>query len=217
VKQCWTLGEVLLCVGVTCKTGFGFAIGYIDYSLYNHSQSQQITIVHDKSSAEPFFLGPTQSWPDLWINSALIPDKSQFEKFYLLPTGHSAGTILISNWLHLKSSRVESYVTTDGQSARLSSNKAPIRGLRPDFYYCQTVAGLLMWSAFSDERTGLSFTIAAGLASTVIFGSESRGIRDHILLFQIRDFPLRRLLQLAGLRWRYSTPPPHRINLVTPV
>jgi hypothetical protein len=27
----------------------------------------------------------------------------------------------------------------------------------------QTVAGLLMWGALSDERTGLSFTIAAGL------------------------------------------------------
>jgi hypothetical protein len=29
-----------------------------------------------------------------------------------------------------------------------------------------------------------------------------------ILQSQIRDFPFRRLLQLAGLRWRYSTPPP---------
>jgi hypothetical protein len=35
----------------------------------------------------------------------------------------------------------QSYVTTDGQSASLSWNKAPIWGLRPDFYYCQTVAG----------------------------------------------------------------------------
>jgi hypothetical protein len=59
-------------------------------------------------------------------------------------------------------SESESYVTTDGQSASLSWNKAPIWGLRPDFYYCQTVAGLLMWGALSDERAGLSFTIAAG-------------------------------------------------------
>jgi hypothetical protein len=29
------------------------------------------------------------------------------------------------------------------------------------FYYCQTVAGLFMWGAVSDERTDLSFTIAA--------------------------------------------------------
>jgi hypothetical protein len=89
------------------------------------------------------------------------------------------------------------------QSASLSWNKAPIWGLRPDFHYCQTIAGLLIlthlswvelyydrrsvgqsvlvssphlglmtrflllsdhcgfliWGAFSDERTGLSFTM----------------------------------------------------------
>jgi hypothetical protein len=38
----------------------------------------------------------------------------------------------------------QSHVTTDGQSASLSWNKAPIWDLRPDFYYCQIVAGLLM-------------------------------------------------------------------------
>jgi hypothetical protein len=59
-------------------------------------------------------------------------------------------------------SEFESYVTTDGQSASLSWNKAPIWCLRPDFYYCQTVAGLLTWVALSYERTGLSFTIIAG-------------------------------------------------------
>jgi hypothetical protein len=47
------------------------------------------------------------------------------------------------------------------------------------------------------------------LASTVVLGSESRGIRDYVLLSQIRYFPFRHLLRLAGLRWRYSTPPPH--------
>jgi hypothetical protein len=41
-------------------------------------------------------------------------------------------------------SESESYVTTDGQSASLSWNKATICGLRSDFYYCRTVAGLLM-------------------------------------------------------------------------
>jgi hypothetical protein len=56
----------------------------------------------------------------------------------------------------------ESYVTTDGQPAGLSWDKAPIWGLRPDPYYCLTAAGLLIWGALSDERTGLSFTIAAG-------------------------------------------------------
>jgi hypothetical protein len=55
----------------------------------------------------------------------------------------------------------ESYVTTNAHSASLSWNKAPIWGLRSDFCYCQTVAGLFMWGALPDEWTGLSFTIVA--------------------------------------------------------
>jgi hypothetical protein len=35
-------------------------------------------------------------------------------------------------------------------------------GSRPDLNYCLTVAGLLIWGALSDERTGLSFAIATG-------------------------------------------------------
>jgi hypothetical protein len=49
-----------------------------------------------------------------------------------------------------------------GQSASLSWCRAPIWGLQPNFYFRQTFAGLLMWSAISDERTGLPFTVAAG-------------------------------------------------------
>jgi hypothetical protein len=51
----------------------------------------------------------------------------------------------------------QSYVTTDGQSASISWNKAPTWDVRPDLYYCMTVAGLLMWDALSDERTSLLF------------------------------------------------------------
>jgi hypothetical protein len=221
-------------------------------------------------------------------------------------------------------SRVESYITTDGQSASLSWHKAPVWVLRPDFYYCQTFVGLLMWGALSDERAGLPFTITAGprqrsysrvrvlldswpyftvsdtrlsilsspttrrvtvevvgpattrecvnwvstewhlqsqshiatdrqsvspgvephlllmtrylllfdscvlvfvgrplwredwsilymllaIASIVFLESMSLGTRDHILLSQILDFPVHRLLRLVGSRWRYSTPPP---------
>jgi hypothetical protein len=47
------------------------------------------------------------------------------------------------------------------------------------------------------------------LASVVFLGSESFETRDRILLSQIWDFPFRRLLQLAGSRWRYSNPPSH--------
>jgi hypothetical protein len=50
------------------------------------------------------------------------------------------------------------------------------------------------------------------LDSAVIFGYESRKTRGHILLSQFRDFPFRRLLRLAGSRWRYSTPPFISVN-----
>jgi hypothetical protein len=46
-------------------------------------------------------------------------------------------------------SKSQRYVTTDGQSASLSWCQAPIWDLRPDFYFCQTTAGLLMWGALS--------------------------------------------------------------------
>jgi hypothetical protein len=71
----------------------------------------------------------------------------------------------------------ESDVTTDGQSASLSLYKAPIRGLRPDFYFRLeygirlTVMFLIPWVTLSDERMGLSFVCAAGLASAVFLGS----------------------------------------------
>jgi hypothetical protein len=45
-----------------------------------------------------------------------------------------------------------------------------------------------MWSALSDKRTDLSFTMLLVLANAVILRSEFRGTRDHILLSQIRDF-----------------------------
>jgi hypothetical protein len=56
----------------------------------------------------------------------------------------------------------QSYVTTDGQQASLSWNKAPIWGLRPDLDYFLTFEGVLIWGALSHERTGLSFAIATG-------------------------------------------------------
>jgi hypothetical protein len=66
---------------------------------------------------------------------------------------HSGSSELCLSFIH---------ITTDGQSASLSWNKAPMWGSRPDFYYCQTVAGVLIRGTLSDERTGLSFIIADG-------------------------------------------------------
>jgi hypothetical protein len=73
----------------------------------------------------------------------------------------------------------------------LKPTVSPIWGLRPGFYYCQTVAGLLMWGALSDGRAGLSFTIAAGPLQRR--HSRVRVPWDHVLLSQTRDFLFRRL------------------------
>jgi hypothetical protein len=64
-------------------------------------------------------------------------------------------------------SQRQTYVTTDRQSASLSWNKAPIWGLRPVLYYCQTVAVVFMRGARSDERTGLSFAKVGSNKSVV--------------------------------------------------
>jgi hypothetical protein len=108
----------------------------------------------------------------------------------------------------------ESYITTDGQSASLSWNKAPIWGLRPDLDYCQTFEGFLMWGVLSEERTGLSFAIATGPRQRSLSRVRVSWDSRPYLLSQIRDFPFRRLLRLAGSRWRYSTPPPHGRTLI---
>jgi hypothetical protein len=46
-------------------------------------------------------------------------------------------------------------VATGGQLVNLSWCQAPIWGPWPDFYYCWTVAGFLMWITLFDERVGL--------------------------------------------------------------
>jgi hypothetical protein len=56
-------------------------------------------------------------------------------------------SLQLSSHSHLLPYQVQSYVTTDGQPASLSWNKAPIWGLRSDLDYCLTVAGLSMFIA----------------------------------------------------------------------
>jgi hypothetical protein len=122
-----------------------------------------------------------------------------------------------------------------GQSVLVWST---IWDLQPEFYYCQTLGGLLMWGAFSDERTGLSYTIAAGprqrshswiwipldswpcliVSDLKLRQPGGPGPRVYInqaqggpLILPGTGFPFRRLLWLAEIRWRYSIQPSHRI------
>jgi hypothetical protein len=87
-------------------------------------------------------------------------------------------------------SESESYVTTNGQPASLSWNKAPSWGLRPDLHCCLTVAGLLMLGSLSDGRTGLSFAIAT--ASRQCSNSRVRVPWDSRPCFTVSDsdYPL---------------------------
>jgi hypothetical protein len=106
------------------------------------------------------------------------------------------------------SSQSQSYVPTDGQSASLSWNKAPTWGLRPDFYFCQAVAGLPTWGALSDERTGPSLTSAAGPRQRSHSRTQTpRDPRPHLTVSDSKT--PRRPPRHVELRWRCSTPPPH--------
>jgi hypothetical protein len=77
-------------------------------------------------------------------------------------------------------SQSQSYITTDGQSASLFWNKAPIRSLRADLYYCMTFAGLLKWGALSDERTGLSIASSPNYKRILVIENRIRPHRKHV-------------------------------------
>jgi hypothetical protein len=107
--------------------------------------------------------------------------------------------------LSLALSSVKFYVTTDGQPASMSWNKAPIWGLWPDLYYfCDSYGLVLVGRPLWREDGSVFYMCCWPLPAQSFFGT-----RDHILLSQIWDFPFRRLLRLAGSRWRYSILPPH--------
>jgi hypothetical protein len=97
----------------------------------------------------------------------------------------------------------DSYVTTDGLSASLSWYKAPIRGLRPDFYFRMengirlTVTFLNPCGALSDERTGLSFVCAAGPCQ--------RSLSRVIVPWDLRPY-----FAVSDLRPPFSSPPTTR-------
>jgi hypothetical protein len=90
-------------------------------------------------------------------------------------------------------SNVESYITTDGQSTDLFCNKAHIWDLWPDVYYCQTVAGLLMYC--------LLFAIAAGPRQ-----------RNHSQVWVPWDSRL--YFTVSDSRFHFSSPPTTRKTTV---
>jgi hypothetical protein len=142
--------------GISVTNNSGFWIRWLDLLalLYNYNQLRQPTI-NGCPRLAPFLTGPLVSSLPLWRRAN---HWSHVDWLELL------NDVCLTN-LYEDSHGIqsESYIMTDGQSASLSWNKAPIWGPRPDIHYSQTVAGLFMWGALSDERTGLSFTTVAGL------------------------------------------------------
>jgi hypothetical protein len=131
------------------------------------------------------FIGPLYDWLHQFTNHYLT-------HCHLLPTGHSTGIRLISK--------------------------------RAELNYCVVLLPTPMYSFVLDQfsfwfdffftlRLTVSQSVSLGVERQFL-GSESLGTRDHILLSQIWDFPFRCLLRLAGSRWRYSNPPPHRCFLI---
>jgi hypothetical protein len=111
---------------------------------------------HLLSLFQPAVSIPAVPWQRFW----------QWRFFSLTPSGLLSQPPVQSStlnwqvsidWQLTGSSQSQSYVTIDGQSASLSWCQAPIWDLRPDFFFCLTVAGLLKWGALSDDRTGLPF------------------------------------------------------------
>jgi hypothetical protein len=124
---------------------------------------------------------PQESWPHVTVWDSRLPQaggwgpriyipQDRVSQLYPQPRGYlfiAFCTTYRATWRYstppprgvlepTHASQSQSHDTTDGQSASLSWNKAPVWSLRPDFYYCLTVTGVLMWGALSDERTGLS-------------------------------------------------------------
>jgi hypothetical protein len=101
-------------------------------------------------------------------------------------------------------SQNQSHIVTDGQSVSKSWCRAPSGAHDQIVITVWQLRSCFLSGAFSDERTSMSFVHACWSLPAQSF----LGTREHILLSQIWDFPFRRLLRLAGSRWRYSTPPP---------
>jgi hypothetical protein len=67
-----------------------------------------------------------------------------------------------------KSNRNHRYVTTDRQSTSLSWCQVPTWNPRPDFCYCETVAGYLMWGSSLTKGRVCRLQLLLVLASVVI-------------------------------------------------
>jgi hypothetical protein len=165
-------------------TGSGLYDWIYWHLLYKLSESQLITITHNQSSAEPFFvdcrgLAPFSfSFYDWFIHSDLSQSQSQ--------------------------SQSQSYFTIGGLPQISSSWLRAPRASQPEcfffFSHLNTCGHSPYITSSLTRRRVCHLKLLLTLANAFILGSDSRVTRDHMLLSQFRDFPFRRLLRLAGSR-----------------
>jgi hypothetical protein len=196
------------------QTGLGLVIvfiGYLQTPDFKY-QRQSYWVTHTKGRCNYNTRKVFSVFTSRWLVAASNGGRSLSSGFPnwpvpQLPVSHFSQLQISSDSTTTESeseseSDSESYITAHGQSASLSWNKAPFWGLWPDFYYCQTVAGLLIWGALSDESTGLSFTIAVGPRHCS--HSWVRVPRDSWQYFTVSDL---RLPQPGGPGPRIYIPP----------
>jgi hypothetical protein len=148
----------------------------VESQLTRDGGSQSLQLSHWLTLAvNCYWLQLTACWPLIccWYLPALL---------FLVPSPTEPVNIIYS-------SQSQSYITTDRQSANLSWCQAPIWGPKPDFYYCQTVVDLLMWSVLSDERRSVVYNYCWPSPAKSFLARNPRGNHDHIFLSQIRDCP----------------------------
>jgi hypothetical protein len=115
------------------------------YDSHTELQTPKITVstAHLKFSelliAVAWYRLPTADVPFLWVSE--LPQASDI-----------SFSLLNYHICNSQTTQKQKHVTNNFQLDTLSCCPAPICGPRRDFCYCQTVAGLLMSDAFSDER-----------------------------------------------------------------
>jgi hypothetical protein len=164
----------------------------------------------------------------------------QWRFFSFLRSGPSCSANIpqrksLNSYLHRV--RVKSYFTTGGLPPISSFwRQSPLRLTTSNYFQLNTCfkSPYVRSSLRRGWVCGLQLLLV--LASAITLMSESRGTHYYSLLPHIRDspnprihipqqqggpvippgtgFPFCHLLRLAGLRWKYSIPPPHRINYI---
>jgi hypothetical protein len=82
--------------------------------------------------------------------------------------------------------------------------KHPTGAYHQNFITVRVLRVCWRWALFLTRGREWRLQLLLTLANTDILGSVSCGKRDHSLLFQITEFPFRRLLELSVLRWTKS-------------